>query len=199
MSHKQVVLQGDLCVLKPYGREFVDIYHKWMSDPAIQELTQTEPAFCTHEAVQETLDRLGEDQTVLAFIIHTKDHVPVGDIAVFAHPWLEDPPAVEIDIMIAEEDYRRRGLAKAAIKLLAAYLGILKKGSEGPFANIEQILAKIIKKNEPSLKLFEKLGFQHQEFDDTFQQYCLSKTIEHDEDVEIVIEPLDGNAEAKEE
>lgn len=44
MRHNaNLVLQGQRVVLVPYRREHVALYHTWMQDPELQELTASEP------------------------------------------------------------------------------------------------------------------------------------------------------------
>ena len=73
-----------------------------------------------------------------------------GDVNIFCQ-FLEKSEA-EIEIMIAEQDCRRKGLGMIAVKLMME------------FARKElgktRFISKISQKNVPSIKLFEKLGYK---------------------------------------
>jgi L-amino acid N-acyltransferase YncA len=73
----------------------------------------------------------------------------VGDVNLFYGEWL-DPATFEINVMIADQASRGKGLAKLAV-LMAMYFAARKGRTT--------CLAKIKKGNDPSLKLFKSLGF----------------------------------------
>ena len=68
----------------------------------------------------------------------------------FHHQYLEENEA-EIDVMIAEKDYRSKGYAQEAVSMMMSYgLEAYKKNT---------FIAKIKEDNLPSIGLFKKLGF----------------------------------------
>eukprot|EP01025_Chloroclados_australasicus_P063893 TRINITY_DN8469_c0_g1_i2.p2 TRINITY_DN8469_c0_g1~~TRINITY_DN8469_c0_g1_i2.p2 ORF type:complete len:167 (+),score=20.22 TRINITY_DN8469_c0_g1_i2:209-709(+) len=73
-----------------------------------------------------------------------------GDVNIF---WLEQEGdhVAEIEVMIAEEASRRKGLAKEALQLMMAYAV--------SHLRAQSFVAKVKETNEPSKSLFQKLGF----------------------------------------
>jgi hypothetical protein len=50
-----LVIRGQQVVLVPYRREHVELYHSWMQDPVLQELTASEPLTLAEEyAMQQS-------------------------------------------------------------------------------------------------------------------------------------------------
>jgi len=88
-----------------------------------------------------------------------------GDVNLFFNDD-EDPSCAEIEVMIAEANLRRRGLAREALTLLMRYamttLGTTK------------FVAKIGEVNEPSLKLFEAIGYERVAFVEAFNEHTLT-------------------------
>lgn len=76
----------------------------------------------------------------------------------------------ELNVMIGEKDYRRRGYALESIQLMMSFA----KGQ----LNISKIIAKISMKNEPSIKLFEgKLKFTRDSVSEIFQEITFVKNL----------------------
>lgn len=73
-----------------------------------------------------------------------------GDVNLFMHD-RDDPFNAEIEIMIAEPRYRRKGFAEEAL-LLMMKIGIAE-------LSIHRFFAKISEDNQPSLSLFRKLVY----------------------------------------
>lgn len=42
-TNYNTTITGERCILVPYRREHVALYHTWMQDPALQEATASEP------------------------------------------------------------------------------------------------------------------------------------------------------------
>jgi hypothetical protein len=94
-------------------------------------------------------------------------HAMAGDVNLFLHDYLEDEG--ELEIMIANEKSRSKGLAKQSLKLLMDY--------SKEYLNIHKFIAKISKDNEASLQLFQKrLHFQVREYVEVFEEYELEST-----------------------
>lgn len=77
-----------------------------------------------------------------------------------------EPGETEIEVMIAEEKSRRKGLAEESLKMLMFY-AIEHLG-------IKRFIAKIKNHNHPSLNLFQKLGFSIEKSVEIFQELHLS-------------------------
>ncbi|PFH48042.1 hypothetical protein AMATHDRAFT_76923 [Amanita thiersii Skay4041] len=106
----------------------------------------------------------------------------VGDVNMFLSGTRPPPPQIqeavdgdeedfsaEVEIMIAEPDYRRRGLAYEALQLMLSYATgtpelfktQLLQRSESPLCiPARHLLTRITESNMASIKLFEKLGFE---------------------------------------
>ena len=142
-------------------RKFVQLYNKWMKDPMLLELTASEPL--TLEEEYSMQQSWCEDPKKCTFIILLrKEYYPhplnnfsddieitcmCGDVNLFFnnHDNIGD---AEIEIMIADPQCWRQGVATEALKLMMGY-GVLRLG-------VTRYYAKIGSKNEASRKLFEK-------------------------------------------
>lgn len=70
----------------------------------------------------------------------------------------EDDFEAEVEIMIAENAYRRRGFASSALQLMLSYATSSTSPSPLPISR-DRLVVRIGEKNTPSIRLFEKLGF----------------------------------------
>ncbi|ETK85675.1 hypothetical protein, variant 3 [Phytophthora nicotianae CJ01A1] len=84
-----------------------------------------------------------------------------GDVNLFFNDY-DDPHACEMEIMIAEEKYRRKGFAMEAVKLMMAYATSK--------LNVTRFICKIIETNHASIQLFEKLGYEKYNYVAAFNQ-----------------------------
>ncbi|KAJ7772934.1 GNAT domain-containing protein [Mycena maculata] len=200
--NKNTVLVGGKVVLVPYLPEHVLKYHTWMQDEELRELTASEPLTLEEEFEMQRKWQLDEDK--LTFIVCARGSdllepgsstpgdsrisaLPmIGDVNIFLHgppPHLrpekpgvvdEDEFYAEVEIMIAEREYRRKGFALEALQLMLGYatassnrhflchdpysLRDALQGSPLPVPPTT-LLARISESNIPSIRLFEKLGF----------------------------------------
>jgi len=87
-----------------------------------------------------------------------------GDVNVFLTPRYSDdedaPPSTyaEMEVMIAEHTWRRRGLGREALQMLLHYITQM-AGPPFPL-DPKRLFARISMENAPSIALFEQLGFQ---------------------------------------
>ncbi|PCH33013.1 acyl-CoA N-acyltransferase [Wolfiporia cocos MD-104 SS10] len=163
-------------VLVPYKNEHVVKYHEWMSSPELLELTASEPLTLEEEYEMQKKWQIDEDK--LTFIIlatHDPDGkaiadaeaeldlttLPmVGDVNLFLKGSKEDDDfEAEVEIMIAEPAYRRRGLARAALQLMLSFATSPDLPKPLPVPK-DKLVVRIGEKNTPSVRLFEKLGFE---------------------------------------
>ncbi|KAG7396526.1 N-acetyltransferase 9 [Phytophthora boehmeriae] len=84
-----------------------------------------------------------------------------GDVNLFFNDY-DDPLACEIEVMIAEEKYRRKGFAEEAVKLMMAYATSK--------LNVTRFFCKINDSNDASLQLFNKLGYVKCNYVAAFQE-----------------------------
>ncbi|KAJ3303188.1 N-acetyltransferase 9 [Kappamyces sp. JEL0829] len=149
--------------------EHVPVYHEWMQSPFLQETTASEPLTLEEEYEMQQSWALDEEKLTFILLDRTqvlKDcpHWPrlrvepfagfglmVGDVNLYRNDH-DDAGVGEVEIMIAEEGARRRGLA---VETLAIFLDYCQR-----VVGIKRFVAKISMTNHASLCLFkEKLGF----------------------------------------
>jgi RimJ/RimL family protein N-acetyltransferase len=149
--------------LIPYGPEHVSFYPQWFStDPQLYQLTDTDPSVADFTATQQSI---AEDPYSAVWIIYDNE-IAVGDVGIFLHPWLEDYEC-EIEVMIAVQEFRRRGIAVAVIEFLIQFIKVERKERK-------KMIAKIKQGNIKSIRMFEKLGFKQEQFDEKFNTHILS-------------------------
>ncbi|CAN0027786.1 unnamed protein product, partial [Phaeothamnion confervicola] len=157
--------EGEKVRLVPYRKKFVHKYHGWMKDAKLQvtssnfliaELTASEPlslqeeyemqiswrddpAKCTAIVLDRGIDDGGDDVASMA-----------GDVNLFFNVE-DDPTNCEIEIMIAEERCRRRGLATEALQMMMRFAV--------ERLQVARFYCKIGDGNEASMSLFRRLGY----------------------------------------
>ncbi|KAL7086435.1 hypothetical protein ACP275_13G002600 [Erythranthe tilingii] len=168
-------LEGEKVILVPYMKEHVPNYHIWMQDPAILQATASEPLTLDQEydmqiswfqdPLKQTFIVLDKELVVGDFV-HGQSHTEamVGDVNIFMND-LDDPQTAEVEIMIAEQKSRGKGLAKESILLMMAF-AVENFG-------IHIFRAKIGQSNEASLNLFKKLGFEETSRSEIFKEITL--------------------------
>lgn len=161
-------VRGSSVALVPYRRRFVPRYHAWMKDPWIREMTASEPLSLEEEYAMQRSWR--DDSKKLTFIVMDAAHpgalkgeidAMAGDVNLFFND-RDDPKVAEVEVMIAEEGCRRRGMATAAVGLLLWY--------SATHHSIRRFYCKIGEANAASLALFEKLGFTRCGYSEAFAE-----------------------------
>ncbi|KAG0334279.1 N-acetyltransferase 9 [Podila humilis] len=95
----------------------------------------------------------------------------VGDVNLFFNDH-DDPHSAEIEIMIAEPDYRRQGMGLEAIRMMITYAF--------QSLNTTRITAKISTENKGSIQLFlTQLGFVQISYSQIFEEVTLEKCLSH--------------------
>ncbi|KAI4308476.1 hypothetical protein L6164_031550 [Bauhinia variegata] len=157
----RVSLEGEKVILVPYMKDHVLKYHEWMQDEALRQATGSDPLTLEEEYQmqlswsqdpdKETFIVLDKDLVVGDFI-HGDPHIEVmvGDVNIFMN-YSDYPQTAEIEIMIAEQKSRGKGLGKQSVLMMMAF-AIEKLG-------IDTFEAKIGESNKASLNMFKKLGF----------------------------------------
>lgn len=170
----EVILIGAKAVLVPYTPDHVETYHAWMQDEALLQLTCSEKLTLQEERENQT--SWTQDPSKLTFIVTAPESRPeslpqnltdhmCGDVNAFfseIHPDYDENDeageieatslSAELEVMIADPKYRRRGIAREAIQMLMHYI----------LSNIQDVAEFVVKvgdTNEPSLRLFKELGF----------------------------------------
>ncbi|WFD21815.1 Prohibitin-1, subunit of the prohibitin complex (Phb1p-Phb2p) [Malassezia equina] len=170
--NQHTVLRGERVVL-------VETYHAWMQDPTLQSQTASEPLTLDEEYAMQQSWRDDDDKLTFIVLVLTRA-VPreadtasllsacamAGDVNVFLTPRHNDdddeeaPPSTyaEMEVMIAEHAWRRRGLGREALQLLLHYIT---KQATSPFPlDPRRLFARIAMDNAPSIALFKQLGFE---------------------------------------
>jgi RimJ/RimL family protein N-acetyltransferase len=141
-------------VLHPYTPELVPKYHSWMQSEELLDLTGSERLSLEEEV--ENQESWRRDQSKFTYILMDLERYSpqslsesmIGDINLFL---LDEGQVGEISVMIAEREYRGKGLAGECVarmmELARERLGI------------RVFVVKIQSGNQASIRLFEKLGF----------------------------------------
>ncbi|CAO3609628.1 unnamed protein product [Mucor hiemalis] len=184
--NENTILIGDKVALVPYKAEHVPKYHEWMKSPFLQEMTASEPLTLEEEYEMQT--SWHEDEEKLTFIIvslpndstkslqnipqnEIKDStVMVGDVNIFFNDPDSDPTFGEIEVMIAEPDFRRSGRGREALEIIMGYAMEV--------IGIKTFQAKVSLKNDPSINLFKsKFGFYEVSVSQVFEEVVLEWTV----------------------
>ncbi|KAM9426260.1 alpha/beta-tubulin-N-acetyltransferase 9 [Pholidichthys leucotaenia] len=175
--NENTLLEGHRVALVPYNEHHVPRYHEWMKSPELQQLTASEPLTLKQEFDMQRSWR--EDEDKCTFIILDKqrwvdlslqeEHCMVGDVNIFlTDP--TDPTVAELEIMIAEQSYRGKGIGKEVTRMMMCY-GVQKLG-------IEKFQAKIGLGNQISISMFKKLGFLEVSECKVFKEVTLELTVD---------------------
>jgi RimJ/RimL family protein N-acetyltransferase len=167
--NKGVCIEGRKCRLVPYTKDLVDQYHSWfLNDPELLHLTGSE--LLTIEEEYTNQESWAVDECKLTFLIRDSTVDPpkslCGDINAFFSEYFEsdwidkDEPdsspsgkLVEINLMIAERQSRRKGIAREALEIFSEYI-------LNNISDVRLFVAKIQMDNMASIKLFESLGYR---------------------------------------
>jgi len=168
---KRTTIEGQRCKLVPYTADHVPTYNKWLNDPYIQQMTQTEPYSLSQEYEYQKEWETNENQFIFIILDRSLDDAMAGDINLFIQN--EEESIGEINIMIAEDKSRRKGIATEAVSLI---LDFARKHFE-----LKQFIAKIQHDNESSIKLFKKSGFVEKEYIEQFKEYTFTLTFEDEQ------------------
>lgn len=189
-SNWEIVVHGSAIVLVPYRRHFVERYHNWMQDDTLLESTCSEKL--TLEQEYDMQESWRDDEEKCTFIILDavkyresldksldqeqrqvlQEQSMIGDVNVFFNDPDDDPSAVEIEVMIAEESYRKQGLGKEAVTLMMGYC------VQG--LSVTRFRAQILEGNVGSIRLFRALHYQETKKIPVFHEvvYELSREID---------------------
>ncbi|CAI2167274.1 1871_t:CDS:2 [Funneliformis geosporum] len=151
--------------------EHVPKYHEWMQSPFLREMTASEPLTLEQEYEMQRSWHVDENILAKPEVSHEltnqeiKSAKMIGDVNLFFND-SDNPSIAEIEIMIAEQSYRRSGLAKNALLLMFHYA--INK------LNVTKFIAKISTNNQPSIQLFtRKFDFVEMSFSNIFNEHSL--------------------------
>ena len=171
------VLVGKRVVLVPYRERYVAPYHTWMQDDALLEQTASERLTLAEERANQASWR--DDDKKLTFIVLAReacfggDRFPVAAMAGDCNLFLDrdGAPQAEVEVMVAERKFRRRGFGAEAVELLLAYAS--------RELDVRRFFAKVGDANGPSRRLFEgALGFQKCNYVAAFKETELERVVE---------------------
>jgi RimJ/RimL family protein N-acetyltransferase len=148
-------LIGASVVLVPYAKKFVEKYHIWMTDPYLQEATASEPLSLDEEYAMQKSWLCDTKKCTFIILANEGDSSDtsqeldsmVGDVNLFMNDY-DNAFNAEIEVMIADPRYRRRGLASDALKLMIHY------GTNQ--LKLTRFFAKIGENNVASIALFKR-------------------------------------------
>ncbi|PRW57327.1 N-acetyltransferase 9 [Chlorella sorokiniana] len=177
-ANANLVIRGQRVLLVPYRREHVELYHSWMQDPVLQELTASEPLSLEEE--YEMQRSWAEDDQKCTFILLDLDlpdtpgtgahgGAMAGDVNIFLNDH-DEPHTAEIEIMVAEPRSRRKGIAEEALTLFMAYCS--------SHLGVTKFRAKIGESNAPSIQLMNKLGFEEVSRSSIFKEATLELPVQ---------------------
>lgn len=167
LLNEDVILEGSKCKLVPYTKDLVEQYHSWfVNDSELLELTGSDLLSIEEEYVNQESWRTDEQK--LTFLIRDKtiETIPLcGDINAFFSDFFQedwthedmdqsepDGLVAEINLMIAEKQSRRKGIAREALKIFSSFI-------VDRIPNVKLFVAKIQLNNQASVLLFKSLGF----------------------------------------
>ncbi|KAG8931905.1 N-acetyltransferase 9 [Tulasnella sp. 417] len=150
-----------------------------MTDPKLQELTASEPLSYEQEVEMQQLTFIILDRAPTnggeAPQLCTEDICElrmIGDVNLFFNRTADeeghDTLEVECEVMIAEPEYRGRGLGHAALSMLLSYAS--SPVPDGLGVPRSCFVAKIGLENLPSRALFRKLGFRETKVVEVFSE-----------------------------
>uniref|UniRef100_A0A915CBD8 N-acetyltransferase domain-containing protein n=1 Tax=Parascaris univalens TaxID=6257 RepID=A0A915CBD8_PARUN len=158
---------GKQVILVPYEACHVNKYHRWMEDAELRQQTASDRL--TLEREYEMQRSWREDDDKCTFIILSRSLIDegydelssmIGDVNLFLYETV-----AELEIMIAEREWRGRGIATECIRLMIRYAF--------EHLHIERFEVKISEDNISSINLFRKLGFEQTSYSSVFKEYTM--------------------------
>ncbi|TIA87848.1 hypothetical protein E3P81_03798 [Wallemia ichthyophaga] len=153
-------------------------YHAWMASEEMRTLTASEPLSLDGEYAMQRSWHIDDDK--LAFIVvdssvgdydtlpgeeRERHGKPIGDVNIFLNMGDDDVPLAECEVMIADKNYRGKGIGREAMMLMLSYY------KHHVDEHNERILSvKISYKNIPSYSLFRNLFFAEHKHVDIFEE-----------------------------
>ncbi|XP_021928500.1 N-acetyltransferase 9 isoform X3 [Zootermopsis nevadensis] len=156
---------GKNVILVPYKAEHVPKYHEWMKSPELQLLTASEPLSLSEEYEMQKSWLMDEDITVPLPI-----GAMIGDTNLFLYDSEDCTRLAEVEIMIAENNVRRKRRGWEAVLLMLRY------GCEE--LAVEKFQAKINLDNNKSISMFQKIGFARVSESAVFKEVTLEKCVD---------------------
>ena len=140
--------------LRAFEPEDLELLYKWENDISNWTISNTITPFSKYTLrryVENSHKSIYETGQLRLMIDYIPDNLSVGSIDIFDF----DPYHLRagIGIMIANEKYRRKGLASMSLKCIIDYCF--------KTLQIHQLYCNVLSDNHESIQLFVKLGFVH--------------------------------------
>lgn len=140
--------------LRAFEPEDLELLYKWENDISNWTISNTITPFSKYTLrryVENSHKSIYETGQLRLMIDYIPDNISVGSIDIFDF----DPYHLRagIGIMIANEKYRRKGLASMSLKCIIDYCF--------KTLQIHQLYCNVLSDNHESIQLFVKLGFVH--------------------------------------
>lgn len=119
--------------LVPFETSHIETYTRWLSDPDLLQLTGTEP-LSLEEVAEVQRDARSNLDRVYLIITDLETEQPCGDVNVFFADHFVNGSAsdddaevadCEIDVMIAEKSFRRRGIGGLVLRIMHSVLAAI--------------------------------------------------------------------------
>ena len=139
--------------LRPLEPEDLNLLYAWENDPSVWEVSHTITPYSKF-VLQQYLDQSQLDiyttKQLRLVIMDLEENKAVGLVDFFDF----DPFHLRtgVGVLVADQQDRRKGLAKQAIQLMLDYAS--------KHLKLNQIYCNIAASNQPSMQLFQGLGFQ---------------------------------------
>ncbi|WWC85513.1 uncharacterized protein L201_000377 [Kwoniella dendrophila CBS 6074] len=186
--NENTVIFGERVILVPYRAEHVPTYHEWMKSPELLELTASEPLSYEEELEMQRKWHLDEDKLTFILLAQPESRSSkilslgelqkckmIGDVNLFLPDGKEGQG--ECEIMIASKEDRRKGYAVEALSLFLSYL------TRNLPLDPSNLIARIGSTNQPSIKLFQKLGFGLVKYVKVFDEVEMNYGVEDDQEI----------------
>eukprot|EP00835_Amoeboradix_gromovi_P006964 NODE_963_length_2727_cov_0.218798.p2 type:complete len:206 gc:universal NODE_963_length_2727_cov_0.218798:1950-2567(+) len=171
-GNQNTVLRFENTILAPYKKDHVLKYHEWMKSPELQLQTKSDPLSLSQE--YEMQEKWSVDEDKITFIIF-ENKTMIGDVNLFKVPQFEVDNLIEkfnlpfdqygeLEIMIAEKNYRGKGHAQNSIRMMMKY---------AKNVGYNKFITRIGCDNKRSLKFFQQLGFKLLDKCTIFKEYLL--------------------------
>ena len=141
--------KGEMVILRPFEKEHLEAYRKWVNDPDIGSLIDRALPV-SREEHERWYAALLENRNAVVFAIETgSESRYIGNILLWDINWQHRK--AELRILIGDKNYQGKGLGVEAIKMLVAFVfGNL---------NLNKVYAYVLSSNERAKKAFERSGF----------------------------------------
>ena len=151
-----IPLQGEHIILRALEPSDLDYLYKWENDPENWFVSNTLIPFSKY-VLKKYIEHSGRDiyesKQLRLMIVLKKDksdkNIPIGTVDLFDL----DPYNLRagIGILVAQKEYRRKGIASEALELMVKYAF--------NHLRLHQLYCNIATDNQASLKLFQNSGF----------------------------------------